>query len=1502
MGSAVSYAQVKAVFTTYGCSGCHTGPTSGSVLNLPAGMDLTQTSANTVYTSLVNVSSLDVPAKKRVQPFSSSTSFLYEKVNCSSPAVGTQMPDGGPTYLSNAELRIVRDWINQGASSSYKVTSSSSAPLAGVSVTITAQLQDMLGNAYGVANRTITWSSSNGGSFQNPTSTTNASGTATVTFTPSTVSGTVCKITATDTVNASPLVALTGQSANITTQPGAANKYVVTSSNFSPIAGASVTITAQLQDAFGNNRTDTGATITWTKTGGGSFSPSNTSTVTNGVATVTLVTGTVSGTAYTVTASDGTHNGTTNTITSVPGAAVKYLTTPSTTTPNAGLAIMVTAQLKDINNNSVSSGGHLITWTSTNGGSFNSGNTSTTNPSGTATINFTTSTVAPTVHTVTATSDAGTLTGTTANITTQAGAGIAYSVTPSGINPVAGTAVTMTAQLLDNLNNPVHASGLTITWTSTNGGSFSPPASTTDINGSATTSFTTSTIAPTIHKVTATDNNAATGTSANITTKPGSAALYVTTSSSSTSVVGGAVSITAQLADANNNPVATSGLTVNFTSTNGGAFSVPTQTDASGIATVSFTVSTVAGTIHTVTAKDTNNLSGTSGTITATTGAAAKYLATSNNNSPIAGNAVTLTAQLADSFGNPVKTANLTVNWSSDNGGTFFTPSSITDSNGTATIFFTTGTTAGSVYAITASDSSNHTGTTANITAIAGAAAKYLVGLSSSTPIAGSAISVTAQLADANSNPVGTAGVAVFWSTSQGGTFSVPSGTTNGSGIATVGFTTLSTVGSTTVTASNNAGIAGNSPLIVSIAGPPLAYVVTSDDTTLAAGASINISAQLADINGNAVSSSGVSVSWQSTGASGGTLSPPTSSTNAAGISTVSFTASTLAGSVYTLSASDTNSRTGTSSPITAIPNSPAKFLVGAQSSSAIAGSSVVITAQLADTYGNSVALAGVNVIWSKSGTGGSLSAINSATSAAGVATVTLITSKVAGVVHTVSVQNSAAPASAGTSGPVTTIAGPATQLAVSANTYAPVAGETVSLSAQFVDAVGNPVKSSGTLVTWSGTGTGTLSANTSATDTNGNATIQLTTGTKAGQSVITAASAGGITGTSQPINSTGGTPTQIILSAGNSNPPAGAVVPITAQLVDANGNPARVSGVSITWGMTGSADGTFTSPSSPTDSTGLASVQFSTSIVNAMYTITADGGAQLPQASIVLASPPNSGAPQITSPLQITPPPGTQLSYEISSNGAGPFTVFATGLPAGLTLSGNTIVGTPSVSGIFMVNLTVVNSMGTDYETLVLSVNGTDGSGSGVLPYGVFSPLDSDGDGIPDVLETFAETDPKDPRSKPVFGGTLQIDQMQVKLAFSGPSRDKMNAVIRVGLPEGYTYAGSSVGVKFGGFTHANISIGPTGSGSDSIAKVTVKPVVQGATVALIAVSIKNADLQTGLSLVGITNDDVKAGTITIPVALAVKLGATTYVYTGYVPVVYNAKKGKSGSAIIVR
>ncbi len=102
---------------------------------------------------------------------------------------------------------------------------------------------------------------------------------------------------------------------------------------------------------------------------------------------------------------------------------------------------------------------------------------------------------------------------------------------------------------------------------------------------------------------------------------------------------------------------------------------------------------------------------------------------------------------------------------------------------------------------------------------------------------------------------------------------------------------------------------------------------------------------------------------------------------------------------------------------------------------------------------------------------------------------------------------------------------------------------------------------------------------------------------------------------------------------------------------------------------------------------------------------------------------------PVIISPLTAVGIKNQSFTYTIDASGTQPITYNATGLPPGLTFSGNIISGIPTTIGNTNVTLTATNSVGVDTKTLVISI--------------IFAPgIDTDGDGVPDNLDAYP-TDP---------------------------------------------------------------------------------------------------------------------------------------------------------------
>jgi len=81
---------------------------------------------------------------------------------------------------------------------------------------------------------------------------------------------------------------------------------------------------------------------------------------------------------------------------------------------------------------------------------------------------------------------------------------------------------------------------------------------------------------------------------------------------------------------------------------------------------------------------------------------------------------------------------------------------------------------------------------------------------------------------------------------------------------------------------------------------------------------------------------------------------------------------------------------------------------------------------------------------------------------------------------------------------------------------------------------------------------------------------------------------------------------------------------------------------------------------------------------------------------------------PVITSTSSGTGTVGNSFAYVVTVQSDRAVNVSTSGLPNGLTLNGNTISGTPTVSGTFNVTITATNSCGTDTEVITITINPT--------------------------------------------------------------------------------------------------------------------------------------------------------------------------------------------------
>lgn len=162
----------------------------------------------------------------------------------------------------------------------------------------------------------------------------------------------------------------------------------------------------------------------------------------------------------------------------------------------------------------------------------------------------------------------------------------------------------------------------------------------------------------------------------------------------------------------------------------------------------------------------------------------------------------------------------------------------------------------------------------------------------------------------------------------------------------------------------------------------------------------------------------------------------------------------------------------------------------------------------------------------------------------------------------------------------------------------------------------------------------------------------------------------------------------------------------------------------------------------------------------------------------------PNGGMstpPVITSALDVSGTVGVAFNYTITASGTGPITYGASGLPAGLSLSGTVISGMPTSAGTNNITLTASNAGGAATGILRLSVlggsPGTDVNTNGlpdaweVKNFGGTNAAsgapqaDWDGDGVCNLAEYIAGTSPTN------AGSRFQVSGVSVQGAGVGLS-----------------------------------------------------------------------------------------------------------------------------------
>ena len=779
---------------------------------------------------------------------------------------------------------------------------------------ITAVVTDENGNP--VAGAEVSFATSLGAI--DATATTDANGEATATLTSATTVGTATVSATSGAANGSTSVEfVTGDAANIAVT---ASPETITAD------GSSISIiTARVTDANGNPLA--GATVDFGTTLG-TVDPTSATTNADGVATTTLTAATTTGTA-TVSATSGGANGST-TVAFVAGAPANIAVTadPSTITADGGSTSTITAVVTDANGNPVA--GAEVSFGTTLGTVDEIG---TTDANGVATATLTASTTAGTA-TVSATS--GGASGST-DVAFVAGpaANVAISADPATLPANGSSTSTISALVTDANGNPVAGESVSF---GTTLGTINPATATTDENGLATATLTSTTTADTA-TVSATANGIAAST--DVPFLAGGPSNVAVTADPTTLTADGTStsSISALVTDENGNPL--SGQEVTFATTDGTIAPSSATTDANGVATATLTSSTTAGT---ATVNATADSAVGSVDVTFAAGAPATIVVTADPESLTADGTSTssVTAMVTDANGNPV--AGAEVSFVTTEGSIAATAT--TDNTGTAAVLLTAPTTAGTAtVSATAGDASGST----SVEFVAGPAANAVVSATPETlPADGSSTStITAHITDANGNPV--SDETVTFATSLG-TVAPETATTNEDGVATTTLTAATAAGTAIVNAIANA--ASGSTEVQFVAGSADDVTVTADPATLTADGSSTsiITARVTDANGNPLA--GESVNFETTL---GTINPATATTDENGVAMATLTAGTTAGTA-TVNATAGSASGSTAVTLVAGPAASVSVTADPTTLPADGTSTSSITAQVTDANGNPVA------------------------------------------------------------------------------------------------------------------------------------------------------------------------------------------------------------------------------------------------------------------------------------------------------------------------------------------------------------------------------------------------------------------------------------------------------------------------------------------------------------------------------------------------------------------
>ena len=1002
---------------------------------------------------------------------------------------------------------------------------------------------------------------------------------------------------------------------NIT--PGTATKLAFTVQPSSSAAGASIAPAVQVtaQDAAGNTATGFNGSVSvaiGNNPGSAALQGTTAITATAGMANFSDLSLTKVGTGYTLTAAATSLTGATSVAFDISPAAATALTftvQPVSDTAGGSLGAIQVGAIDQFGNTATGFAGAVTLAIANNPGAGTLSGTST-KAAAAGSVAFPGLSIdkAGTGYTLSAAATG--ITGTTSsafNVTAGNATHLVFTAQPSNVVAGASVAPAVVVTALDANGNVAATAGTDTIRIGTNpgGAALSGDTIVARVSGASSHVGLTLDKAGTGYTLTARSNTltGATSTTFNVTAGAVSAS-QTTVSATSPITAGGAGStVTVTARDGLGNPVSGATVALAVTGTNNTITQPVGVTDASGVATGSFTSTAAESKTVSATVNGTVSVIQTA-TVVVQAGTVSGTFSTLAVTSPITASSgasqSTITVTAKDASGNPVAGATVVLA-ATGTGNTLTQPAGVTNASGVATgTLSSTVAESKTVSATINAVAVTQTGSVV-VSPAAAASLNFVVQPSNATATVAIAPAIQVEVRDAFNNRVTTATNQVTLAIGTNPNTGTLSGTVTNvspvSGVATFSDASINKAGTGYTLSATSTGLATATSSTFNITAGSVSAsqstVTATSPITASSGASQSlITVTAKDASGNPVAGATVVLAATNTG-SGNTLTQPSGTTGADGVATGTLS-STVAESKLVTATISSVAITQTAT-VVVTPAAASQLVFTGQPVSDTAGGSLgAVQVAAKDQFGNlATAFVGTDTVSIGTNPGsGTLSGTTAVAAAAGVASIPGLSINKTGTGYTLSVKSGTL--TAGTSTAFNITPGNPTHLAFTTQPSSLTAGATITPAVVVAvqDANNNTVTGfvgSDTIRIGNNAGpAGVLSGDSIEAFTAGVATHSSLSINKTGTGYTLTAQRATLTGaTSAAFNVVSGTvsASQTTVTATSPITAGGTGSTITVTAKDGLGNP--VAGVSVVLSISGS-NNTFTSPLT-TDGTGVA-------------------------------------------------------------------------------------------------------------------------------------------------------------------------------------------------------------------------------------------------------------------------------------------------------------------------